>query len=305
MAMIKRIFLFLLTNLAIIILIWIIIALLENFLWFNISWYGQNYTSIFIYALVVWFTWSFISLLISKWSAKRAYNIELIDEKNLYNLSKKERLVYDMVFDLAQRKGIKMPEVWIYESSEPNAFATWPSKNRSLVAVSSWLVDRMNENEIKWVIWHEMAHIFNWDMVTMVLLQWIINTFVIFLSRIIANIVDSYFRKDEEWSWASWIYYVTSLVLDLVLWILASIIVMWFSRHREFRADEWSARLVWKENMIAWLESLKKMYNLASDDESKLATMKINTKHRSWLMALFSSHPDLDLRIENLRNYNY
>lgn len=302
--MIKRVFLFLLTNLAVIILIWIVIAILEHFLWFSISWYGQNYTSIFIYALVVWFSGAFISLLISKWSAKRAYNITLIDEKNLYNLDKKQRLVYDTVYELSQTQRIKMPEVWIYESPEPNAFATWPSKNKSLVAVSTGLLDKMSENEIKWVIGHEMSHIFSWDMVTMVLLQWIINTFVIFLSRVIANIVDSYFSKDDNWG-ASWIYYVTSIVLDLVLWILASIVVMWFSRHREFKADEGSARLVWKENMIAWLESLKRMYNLASDDESKLATMKINTKHRSWLMALFSSHPDLDLRIENLRNYNY
>lgn len=302
--MIKRVFLFLLTNLAVIILIWVVIAILENIFWFSISWYGQNYISIFIYALVVWFSWAFISLLISKWSAKRAYNITLIDEKNLYNLDRKQRLVYDTVYELSQTQRIKMPEVWIYESPEPNAFATWPSKNKSLVAVSTGLLDKMTENEIKWVVGHEMSHIFNWDMVTMVLLQWVMNTFVVFLSRVIANIVDSYFSKNDNWG-ASWIYYVTSIVLDLVLWILASIIVMWFSRHREFKADEGSARLVWKENMIAWLESLKRMYNLASDDESKLATMKINTKHRSWLMALFSSHPDLDLRIENLRNYNY
>ncbi len=302
--MLKRIFLFLATNLAVMILIWIIIALLENFFWFRISWYWQSYTSIFIYAMVVWFAWSFISLLLSKWSAKRAYNIVLIKQDDLSDLTSKERLVYDIVFDLSQKNGIKMPEVWIYESSDPNAFATWTTKNKSLVAVSSGLLDMMNEKEIKWVVAHEMSHIFNWDMVTMVLLQWVINTFVIFLSRVIANIVDSYFSKDDN-SGASWIYYVTSIVLDLVLWMLASIIVMWFSRYREYKADEWSARLVWKENMIAWLEALKKMINKASDDKSKLATMKISTKSKSWLMALFSSHPDLDDRIEHLRNYIY
>jgi len=304
MWMIKRVFLFLLTNLAVMILIWIVIAILENVFWINISAYGQNYTSIFIYAMVVWFSWAFISLLLSKWSAKRAYNIVLINQKDLYNLSKKESLVYDIVFDLSHRKWIKMPEVWIYESKELNAFATWATKNRSLVAVSSWLIDRMNENELKGVIWHEMSHIFSWDMVTMVLLQWIINTFVVFLSRIIANIVDWYFSKEES-SWPSWIYYVTSIVLDLVLWIFASLIVMWFSRYREFKADEWSSRLVWKENMIAWLEALKRMYPLAWDDESKLATMKINTKTKSWIKSLFSTHPDLDLRIEHLKNYIY
>lgn len=302
--MLKRIFLFLVTNLAVMILIWIIIALLENFFWFRISWYGQSYTSIFIYAIIVWFAWSFISLLLSKWSAKRAYNIDIINQNDLSDLTSKERLVYDIVYDLSQKNSIKMPEVWIYQSAEANAFATGATKNKSLVAVSSGLLDLMNEKEIKWVIWHEMSHIFSWDMVTMVLLQWVINTFVIFLSRVIANIVDSYFSKDDN-SGPSWIYYITSIVLDLVLWMLASTIVMWFSRYREYKADEWSARLVWKENMISWLEALKKMINKASDDKSKLATMKISTKRKSWLMALFSSHPDLDLRIEHLRNYNY
>lgn len=304
MAMIKRVFLFLLTNLAVIVLIWIMISLAEHFLWINISWYWQSYLSIFIYALIVWFTWSFISLLLSKWTAKRAYNIKLIDQSDLYNLSAKEKIIYDIVFDLSNKNGIKMPEVWIYESSDPNAFATWATKNSSLVAVSTGLLDMMNENEIKWVIGHEMSHILSWDMVTMTLLQWVMNTFVVFLSRVIANIADSYFRKDSN-GWVSWIYYVVSILLDIVLWILASIIVMWFSRYREYRADEWSARFVWKENMIAWLEALKRMYELASDDKSKLATMKINTKHKWWIMALFSSHPDLDDRIENLRNYNY
>lgn len=303
MATIKRIFLFLLTNIAVLVLIWILVTILEKVFGFNISWYWQSYISIFIYALIVWFSWSFISLMISKWSAKRAYNIHIIEEKNLYDLNKKERLVYDIVYDLAAKNRIKMPEVWIYESSELNAFATWPSKNNSLVAVSSWLVERMNENEIKGVVWHEMAHILNWDMVTMVLLQWVVNTFVVFLSRILANLIDSYFSKEES-SWPSWIYFVASIVLDLVLWILASLIVMWFSRVREFKADEGSANFVGKENMIAWLEALKRMYSLSWDDDSKLATMKISSRNKSWLRALFSTHPDLDDRIENLRNYN-
>lgn len=303
--MIKRVFLFLVTNLAVIVLIWIMIALAEHFLWINISWYWQSYLSIFVYALIVWFTWAFVSLFLSKWSAKRAYNIVLIDQKDLSSLSSKERLVYDVVFDLANRNWISMPEVWIYESSDPNAFATGATKNSSLVAVSTWLLDLMNENELKWVIWHEMAHILNWDMVTMTLLQWVVNTFVVFLSRVIANIADSYFRRDSS-SWGvSWIYYLVSIVLDIVLWILASIIVMWFSRVREYRADEGSARFVGKENMIAWLQALKKMIDRTESDESKLATMKISTRNKTWIMMLFSSHPDLDDRIENLRNFNY
>ncbi|NDK07748.1 protease HtpX [Candidatus Gracilibacteria bacterium] len=300
--MIKRIFLFLLTNLAIMILIGIVIAVLESVFGFNISGYGQNYTSIFIYALVVGFTGSFISLMMSKWSAKRAYNIQIIEEKNLFDLSKKERLFYDVVYDLAAKNRIKMPEIGIYDSPELNAFATGASKNSSLVAVSSGLLNRMNENEIKGVVGHEMAHILNGDMVTMVLLQGIINTFVVFLSRVLANIIDSYFSREES-SGPSWIYFVSSIVLDIVLGLLASLIVMWFSRHREFKADEGSSNLVGKENMIAGLEALKRMYNLSGDDDSKLATMKINTKHRGGIKALFSTHPDLDDRIENLRNY--
>ncbi len=303
--MIKRVFLFLLTNIAVIVLIWIMIAIAEKVFGINISWFWQSYTSIFIYATIVWFTWAFISLFMSKWMAKRAYNITIIDQSDLYNLSTKEKLVYDIVFDLSMKNGIKMPEVWIYESSDPNAFATWATKNSSLVAVSTGLLDMMNENEIKWVVWHEMAHILNWDMVTMTLLQWVINTFVVFLSRIIANIADSYFRKDSSSSEPSFIYYIVSILLDLILWILASVIVMWFSRYREYRADEWSARFVGKENMIAWLQALKKMIDRAENDESKLATMKISTRNKTWIMALFSSHPDLDDRIENLRNYNY
>ncbi len=303
--MIKRVFLFLLTNIAVMVLLWIIIFIVERFFWIAISWYWQNYISILIYAWIVWFTWAFFSLFISRWSAKKVYNIILIDQNDLYNLSAKKRLVYDVVFDLAQRNGIKVPEVWIYESSEPNAFATGATKNSSLVAVSTWLLDLMNEKELKWVIGHEMAHILNWDMVTMTLLQWVINTFVVFLSRIIANIADSYFRKDDSSEWASWIYYVVSIVLDILLWILASIIVMWFSRVREFRADEWSAKFVWKENMIAWLEALKKVVDKTEWDDSKLSTMKISTRTKWWLMALFSSHPDLDDRIENLKNFTY
>jgi len=300
MQMIKRIFLFFITNIAIIVLLWIVLAIVENVFWIKLSWIWQSYLNIFIYAIIIWFTWSFISLFLSKWTAKRAYNIRLLNQYELSSISKKERLVFDIVYDLSNKHWIKLPEVWIYESSEPNAFATWATKNSSLVAVSTWLLNIMEENEIKWVVWHEMSHIFNWDMVTMVLLQWIMNTFVIFLSRVIANIVNSYFSKDEEWNGWYLIYYIVSMILEIVLWILASIIVMWFSRYREYKADEWSAKIVWKENMIAWLKALKKMIKSTSWDDSRLATMKISTKTKWWLLALFSSHPDIDDRIEAL-----
>lgn len=298
--MIKRVFLFLLTNIAVIFLVWIVIFVLERVFWINISGYSTSYTSILIYSWIVWFAWAFISLFLSRWMAKKAYNIELIEETNLHKLWAKENMFYNLVSELSKNNSIKIPEVWIYESSDPNAFATGASKNSSLVAVSTGLLDKMNEKELRWVIGHEMAHILNGDMVTMTLLQWVVNTFVIFLSRILSNI----FNNVTDWKyWSIW-YFVVNMLLQIVFWILASVVVMWFSRYREFRADEWSSKLVWKENMIAWLEALKKMVNLTTDDNSKLATMKINTKHKSWFMSLFSSHPDLDDRIENLRNFN-
>ena len=295
--MFKRILLFMFMNIAVIAVLTIVFAILENVfgLSFDLRWF--NYTSIFIYSLVVWFTGSFISLAISKWMAKRAYNINLITIKELSSFSEKERLVYNVVEELASRHHIKMPEVWIYEDNEPNAFATGATKNSALVAVSTGLLNQMKKDEIEGVIGHEMAHILNWDMVTMTLLQWVLNTFVVFLSRIIANIISN-FMDEDMWALT---YMLINIVLQILLGILASLIAMKFSRYREFRADEGSARFVWKEKMIAWLKALKDLQNLASTDQWSLATMKISTWKTSWFMSLFSSHPDLDDRIKNLK----
>ena len=145
--MFKRVFLFLAMNLAVILVINIVVFILEKFFHINISGYGWSYSSIFIFALIVWFSWSFISLLLSKWMAKRSYNIEIITKDVVHNLSGKELVVYSVVEDLAMRNNIRMPEVWIYEAEEPNAFATGPSKNNSLVAVSTWLLDKMSKDE--------------------------------------------------------------------------------------------------------------------------------------------------------------
>jgi len=298
--MFKRIWLFLLSNIAILLVISIIIMIAENIFGINISWYGQDYTSIFIYALIVWFTWSFLSLFISKWMAKRAYDIQLIDIKDVSSLDEKSKLVWQVVVDLAERNRIKMPEVGIYESTDPNAFATWATKNSSLVAVSTGLLDAMNKDAIEWVIAHEMTHILNGDMVTMTLLQWLINTFVIFFAKIIANIASSFVDEEK----ASLVRIVADIFFQLILWIFASLIVMRFSRYREFKADEGSARFVWKQKMIAWLKALQNMQNLAMWDDEKMATMKISTKSKSGIMALFSSHPDLEDRIQALENLN-
>lgn len=301
--MFKRIWLFLITNLAIIVVLSLVIFLVERFFWINVSWYvGWNYTWLLIFALIFWFWWAFISLFMSKWMAKRSYSIELVTLNDYDNLNEKQKVVYDLIKDISERNNIKLPEIWFYESSEPNAFATWASKNSSLVAVSSGLLSSMNKDEIEWVIAHEMAHVLNGDMVTMTLLQWVLNTFVIFISRVLAWIVDSYLNKWEKSEWASWAYIWLSILFEIIFWILASLITMWFSRHREYKADAGSAWFVGKKKMIAALEALKKLQNLSWEDNSKLATMKISTKWKTWFMMLFSTHPNLDDRINALKN---
>lgn len=303
--MFKRVFLFLITNLAILVILSLVIMVVEKVFWIDVTWYaGWNYVWLLVFALIFGFGWSFISLAISKWMAKRAYWVQVVTINDYSSLDSKQKVVFDVVRDLAERNHIKMPEVWFYESRDPNAFATWASKNSSLVAVSSWLLDIMDKDAIQWVIGHEMAHILNWDMVTMTLLQWVLNTFVIFISRVLAWIVDNFLNWDEESSGHSWAYIGLSILFEIIFGILASMITMWFSRHREFRADAWSAEFVWKQKMIAWLEALKSMQKYASADNSELATMKISTRWKSGLMALFSSHPDLDDRIKALRELN-
>lgn len=295
--MLKRIGLFLATNIAIVILMSVIMFVLEAV--FNIRVTGYVYY--FVFALIVWFSGSVISLFLSKWMAKRAYKLTMITKNNIDKLDKKERIVWDTVANLAEKNHIKMPEVWIYVDTDPNAFATWATKNSSLVAVSTGLLTMMDEKEIEWVIGHEMAHILNWDMVTMALLQWVLNTFVVFLSRVIWNILAN--MVDD--SVATIVYYLSAILLEFLFWLLASIVVMWFSRHREYRADEWSARFVWKEKMIAWLKALQKMQNLAWNDKEQFAEMKISSRWKSGIMKLFSTHPALEDRIANLENKSF
>ena len=294
--MFKTIGLWFAMNAAIMIVVMVIFAILEHFFGIKLDVYGTNYVSILIYSAIVWFSGSFFSLMISKWMAKRAYDITLITEENESSLDEKERIVYTTVLSLAKQHWIKTPEVGIYESEEPNAFATGPSKNNSLVAVSTGLLSTMDKDAIEWVVGHEMAHVLNWDMVTMTLLQWVLNTFVVFFARIAANAFDT----ATDWKFGNLWYYAVNILLQLLFWVLASILSNKFSRYREYKADAGSARFVWKDKMIAWLQALKNMQNLASADSGKMASMQISTKKRWWLMALFSTHPDLDDRIKAL-----
>lgn len=294
--MLKRIGLFVATNLAVIVVISLILSL------FNLQSYftkhGLNYESLLIYSAVVGFTGSFISLFISKWMAIQAFGIQLIQKP----ANEMECWLLAEVAKLAEKNRIKMPDVGIYESVEPNAFATGWSKNNALVAVSTGLLSSMNQDEVEAVLGHELSHIANGDMVTLTLIQGVVNTFVIFFARIAAFFVSQFFRKDESQEFHDgFVYYGVALLFEIFFGILATIIVMWFSRYREFRADAGSAKTVGKEKMIKALERLKKVVNSVPEDDRAPAfsAMKIAGHHR-WF-ALFSSHPPLEKRIEMLR----
>ena len=250
-------------------------------------------------SVVFGFAWSFISLYMSRWSAKKAYKIKPVQADEVSMLNEKEQHVYSIVQDLAQRHNIEMPEVGFYQSAEPNAFATGSSKNKSLVAMSSWLMDTMNKDAIEWVVAHEMAHILNGDMVTMTLLQWVVNTFVIFAAKIVAGAAENF--VDEKVAWM--VRFAVDIAFQMIFGFLASVITMKFSRHREFKADAGSAHYVWKEKMIAWLKALQTMKGAMQPVKADwFSTMKISTGKASGVRALFSSHPPLDVRIKALED---
>ena len=227
------------------------------------------------------------------------YNIILIDQSNIEQASKKEQAVYALVQKLAMQNTIKMPEVGIYVSADPNAFATGRSKHASLVAVSTALLEECSQDEIDGVIAHEMAHILNGDMVTMTLLQGVLNTFVVFFSRVLARIIDE--ATDGKLWWLG--YQAVSMLLQVVLGIGATLIAMKFSRYREYRADLGSAQSVGKAKMIAALRRLQKLYpeTVQAGTNGKIAAFQISSGER---VSLFASHPSLESRIQALEE-NY
>lgn len=279
MNFVKRVFLFLVTNLAIILVISALIFILEHYFGIQVtSSTTHGYQGLFIFALIFGFAGSFLSLAISRWMAKRAYDIQLLSESRLMDYDSKSQLVYTTVANIARQNGIDMPEVGVYESEDPNAFATGPSKNSSLVAVSSGLLETMTASEIEGVIAHEMSHILNGDMVTMTLLQGVLNTFVIFFARVIGEIIDRTVLKNDDGE-QGWGYFISVMILETLLGILASIVLMSFSRHREYRADEGSSRLVGKDKMILALKRLQYIVtNREVVDDGKLATFKIHSE---------------------------
>ena len=285
-----RIALFIGTNLAVLLIASLTLKLLgvDRFT-------GQNYGSLLVYCAVFGFAGSLISLFISKWMAKMSTGTEIISQPR----TRHEQWLLQTVEELARDAGIKMPEVGIFPAYEANAFATGWNKNDALVAVSQGLLERFSPDEVKAVLAHEIGHVANGDMVTLALIQGVVNTFVMFFARIFGNFVDKVILKNEEGPGIG--YFVATIFAELVLGILASIIVMWFSRKREFKADEAGARLASTASMIGALQRLRAEQGVPVHMPSSMTAFGINGGLKNGLAGLLMTHPPLEDRIEALR----
>jgi heat shock protein HtpX len=291
----KRIFLFLITNIAVLLVLSVTLRLLGVDRILNAQGTGLDYNSLLIMAGVIGFGGSFISLLMSKWLAKQGTGAHVIETP----ANATESWLVATVQRQAQQAGIGMPEVAIYDAPEINAFATGWNKNASLVAVSTGLLNNMSQEEAEAVLAHEVSHVANGDMVTLALVQGVVNTFVIFFSRIIGYLVDRMVFKVERGHGPA--FFITSLVAQLVLGVLASMVVMWFSRHREFRADAGSAKIAGRNKMIAALERLQLNYGEPPQLPDQVKAFGISGVTGWGLKRLFMSHPPLEERIAALR----
>jgi heat shock protein HtpX len=287
----KRILLFIATNLAILVVLTIILRVtgLDAYL----ARYGSSLTGLLIWSAIFGFAGSFISLASSKWMAKRAMGVRVIQQPT----NSAEQWLLTTVQALAQAEGIGMPEVGIFDSPQPNAFATGARRDSALVAVSTGLLQRMNQDEVRAVLGHEMTHVANGDMVTLALIQGVVNTFVFFLSRVIGNIVDRTVFGNRQGRGIA--YLATVILAQIVLGVLATMIVMAFSRWREFRADSGGAHLAGKNSMIGALERLKTANEPLPS--TQFAAFGIAGPVALGLRRLFMSHPPLDERIAALR----
>lgn len=294
-----RIGLFLLTNLAVLVVVGIILSLLGVGSTHTAG--GLNYTNLLVMCFVFGMVGSAISLFLSKFIAKKTTGTQIIAAPQ----NAAEQWLIHTVSELAGRAGIKMPEVGIFPSHQSNAFATGWNKNDALVAVSTGLLERMNKDELRAVLAHEIGHVANGDMVTLALVQGVVNTFVMFFARIIGNFVDRAIFKNESDS-PGMGYFITSFVMDIVLGILASSIVMWFSRLREYRADEAGARLAGKDAMISALLRLRDEQELPDQMPQEMKAFAINEgkEQRFSIAALFHSHPTIEQRVAALQQLN-
>ncbi|MFD2190463.1 protease HtpX [Pistricoccus aurantiacus] len=296
-----RIILFLATNLAVVLVASVTLRLLgvESYLQAN----GLNMTSLLIFCFVVGMAGSLVSLFISKWAAKRSTGTQVIDQPR----NETEKWLLDTVAELAREAGIEMPEVGIFPAQQSNAFATGWNKNAALVAVSAGLLNRMRPEEVRAVLGHEIGHVANGDMVTLALIQGVLNTFVMFFARIVAQVVDSFLRGRDEGGGLGFIgYFAVVMVLEVVFGLVASIIVAWFSRFREYRADAAGARLAGTGSMINALARLKSESQMPDQMPETLTAFAITTgQTRKIMERLFASHPPLDDRIRALKESAY
>ena len=288
----KRIFLFLATNIAIMLAISILFNVLGIKGALDAQGVNLNLEGLLAMSAVIGMTGSVISLLMSKWSAKNAMGVHVIEHPQ----NQTEQWLVSMVAKQAQQAGIGMPEVGIFDSPDPNAFATGADRNSALVAVSTGLLHRMNADEVEAVVGHEISHVANGDMVTMALMQGVVNTFVYFFATVIGYVVDRVVFKTERGYGPA--YYIVQMIAQIALSILASMLVMWFSRHREFHADAGGAKLAGREKMISALEALQRAHE-PSQLPGELAAFGING---GGVQRLFMSHPPLEERIAALRN---
>ena len=292
----KRIALFIATNVAVLVVLTIAMQLLGIESLLNEQGTQLDLQALLIFSAVIGFAGSFISLAISKWSAKRLTGARVITNPG----NETERWLVNTVTRQAQTAGIGTPEVAIYDSPDINAFATGANRNNALVAVSTGLLGRLSRGELEAVLGHEVSHVANGDMVTLTLIQGVVNTFVIFFSRIIGFLVDRLIFRTERGYGPG--FFIASIVAQIVLGILASTIVMWFSRRREFRADQGGAQLAGRQNMINALERLRRAHEPAALPESMRA-MGISSSRAVGLKRLFMSHPPLEERIAALKRF--
>jgi heat shock protein HtpX len=293
----KRIGLFILTNLAVIAVLSIVLQLLGIESVLDESGVDLDLQALLIFSAVIGMAGSFISLAMSKWSAKHMTGAQVITQPQ----NKTQQWLVDTVARQAKQAGIGMPEVAIYPSSDVNAFATGMSKNNALVAVSSGLIENMKMDEAEAVLAHEVSHVANGDMVTLALIQGVVNTFVIFASRVVGHIIDRVVLKNERGHGIG--YFVSSMIAQVVFGILASTIVMYFSRVREFKADEGAARLAGSEKMVAALQRLQAIHQPSRLPE-QMAAFGIHGSLAEGFKKLFLSHPPLEERIAALRSHS-
>jgi len=284
-----RVLLYVATNFAVLAVLYIVMSLL------GIGDLARS-SGLLVMALIFGFGGSMISLFISKWMAKRSMGVQVIEQPS----TPFEQWLFEVIGRQSEKRGIRMPEVGIFDSPEPNAFATGWNRNDALVAVSTGLLQNMNKDEVEAVVGHEISHVANGDMVTLSLIQGVLNTFVIVLARVIGGFVDQAMRGNNESSGHGFGYFIVSMFAEIVLGFLASIFVMWFSRYREFRADAGGAELAGRQKMIDALRALQRVHEPHDLPAGEFAAFGISGNIGDGLKKLFASHPPLEERIAAL-----